>query len=255
MRALIVNPFASGVTRGEARSRAGGAPGRTRRRLLTAARGDATDLAAEWSPQAEAIYVFSGDGTYNEVLNGLRARRPVGFLPGGGTSVLPRALGLAARSGARRRADPLRQAAAHLAGADQRAAVRLQRGHRARRRARAAGRRTRPPGGREAAGRLRLRPGRAEGAGASGASAIRSRSRSKASGGRRSRSSRTARRTPTPGGSGCASRRTRPSRAASTSSRRVDVRAARIPRLAVAGAARPPARRATRSSATTSTGS
>src|SRR4029077_19827509 len=62
--------------------------------IFTQARGDATDLAAEWSPSAEAIYVFSGDGTYNEVINGLRADIPVGFVPGGGTSVLPRALGL-----------------------------------------------------------------------------------------------------------------------------------------------------------------
>ena len=38
--------------------------------------------------------MFSGDGTYNEVINGLRADIPVGFIPGGGTSVLPRALGL-----------------------------------------------------------------------------------------------------------------------------------------------------------------
>ena len=38
--------------------------------------------------------MFSGDGTYNEVINGLRADIPVGFVPGGGTSVLPRALGL-----------------------------------------------------------------------------------------------------------------------------------------------------------------
>ena len=62
--------------------------------MLTQARGEATELAAEWSPRAEAIYVFSGDGTYNEVINGLRADVPVGFVPGGGTSVLPRALGL-----------------------------------------------------------------------------------------------------------------------------------------------------------------
>ena len=64
--------------------------------MLTQARGEATELAAEWSPRAEAIYVFSGDGTYNEVINGLRADVPVGFVPGGGTSVLPRALGLPA---------------------------------------------------------------------------------------------------------------------------------------------------------------
>jgi diacylglycerol kinase family enzyme len=37
--------------------------------------------------------VFSGDGGFNEVLNGIGAERPVGFVPGGGSSVLPRALG------------------------------------------------------------------------------------------------------------------------------------------------------------------
>ena len=41
----------------------------------------------------DAVVVFSGDGGFNEVLNGLAAD-PVGFVPGGGTSVLPRALGL-----------------------------------------------------------------------------------------------------------------------------------------------------------------
>ena len=38
--------------------------------------------------------MLGGDGTYNEVLNGLEDDVPLGFLPGGGTSVLPRALGL-----------------------------------------------------------------------------------------------------------------------------------------------------------------
>jgi diacylglycerol kinase family enzyme len=38
--------------------------------------------------------VFSGDGGFNEVLNGLDGSTPVGFLPGGGASVLSRALGL-----------------------------------------------------------------------------------------------------------------------------------------------------------------
>ena len=42
----------------------------------------------------EAIVVFSGDGGFNEALNGLHGNVPIGFLPGGGTSVLPRALGL-----------------------------------------------------------------------------------------------------------------------------------------------------------------
>ena len=42
----------------------------------------------------EAIVVFSGDGGFNEALNGLEGDTPIAFLPGGGTSVLPRALGL-----------------------------------------------------------------------------------------------------------------------------------------------------------------
>jgi diacylglycerol kinase family enzyme len=42
----------------------------------------------------ERLYVLSGDGGFNEVVNGLDEDVEVGFLPGGGTSVLPRALGL-----------------------------------------------------------------------------------------------------------------------------------------------------------------
>jgi diacylglycerol kinase family enzyme len=93
MRALIVNPFASGVSEAKLAAVQAALPGDTET-FLTQAPGDATELAIEWSPQVEAIYVFSGDGTYNEVLNGLRADIPLGFVPGGGTSVLPRALGL-----------------------------------------------------------------------------------------------------------------------------------------------------------------
>ncbi len=44
----------------------------------------------------EVLIVFSGDGGFNEALNGLEGDVPIGFLPGGGTSVLPRALGLPA---------------------------------------------------------------------------------------------------------------------------------------------------------------
>jgi diacylglycerol kinase family enzyme len=40
------------------------------------------------------VVVFSGDGGFNEALNGLESDVPIGFLPGGGTSVLPRALGV-----------------------------------------------------------------------------------------------------------------------------------------------------------------
>jgi diacylglycerol kinase family enzyme len=93
MRVLIVNPFASGVSERRLASVQAALPAGTET-VLTRARGEATELAAEWSPRAEALYVFSGDGTYNEVINGLTANVPVGFVPGGGTSVLPRALGL-----------------------------------------------------------------------------------------------------------------------------------------------------------------
>src|SRR4051812_2910063 len=57
---------------------------------------------------ADVLVVYSGDGGFNEALNGLEGDVPIGFLPGGGTSVLPRALGLPH--------DPV-AAAAHLANA------------------------------------------------------------------------------------------------------------------------------------------
>jgi diacylglycerol kinase family enzyme len=62
---------------------------------FTRAPGHATELAAEAAAaRADAIIVFSGDGTYNEALNGAHGAVPFGFIPGGGTSVFPRALGL-----------------------------------------------------------------------------------------------------------------------------------------------------------------
>jgi diacylglycerol kinase family enzyme len=61
---------------------------------LTERPGHATELAREASGQVEAIYVFSGDGGFNEVLNGINRSTPLGLVPGGGASVLPRALGL-----------------------------------------------------------------------------------------------------------------------------------------------------------------
>ena len=90
---LIVNPFASGVTESLLADVVAALPLGTGV-LLTGARGDAVEMARDASSRGRTIYVFSGDGTYNEVLNGLVADVPVGFIPGGGTSVLPRALGL-----------------------------------------------------------------------------------------------------------------------------------------------------------------
>jgi diacylglycerol kinase family enzyme len=61
---------------------------------MTSRRGEATELTRDVAGQVDAIYVFGGDGTYNEVLNGADTETPLGFIPGGGASVLPRALGL-----------------------------------------------------------------------------------------------------------------------------------------------------------------
>ena len=91
---LIVNPFASAVT--EARVRAVERElGRVAsvRTLLTERPWHAAELAAGVTG-VEAVVVFSGDGGFNEVLNGAQDGVPLGFLPGGRTNVLPRALGL-----------------------------------------------------------------------------------------------------------------------------------------------------------------
>ncbi len=61
--------------------------------LRTERAGHATELVAA-ATGADRVYVFSGDGGFNEALNGSDGRIPLGFVPGGGTSVLPRALGL-----------------------------------------------------------------------------------------------------------------------------------------------------------------
>ena len=89
---LIVNPFASGVDEHRLAAVRAALPPGTETQLTTAA-GEATELARSVG-DVEAIYVFGGDGTFNEVLNGLETDVPLGFVPGGGTSVLPRALGL-----------------------------------------------------------------------------------------------------------------------------------------------------------------
>jgi diacylglycerol kinase family enzyme len=93
---LVVNPFATRVS--EQRL------GRIEAELARV--GELRVVRTEWPRHAtmlvskacddgcDAIVVFSGDGGFNEALNGLEAEIPIGFLPGGGTSVLSRALGL-----------------------------------------------------------------------------------------------------------------------------------------------------------------
>jgi diacylglycerol kinase family enzyme len=95
---LIVNPYASAVTaarvRGVEQSLARAVRLRT---VLTERQGHATELAREACEESDLVFVYGGDGVYNEALNGLDGVHPVGFLPGGGASVLPRALGIVAR--------------------------------------------------------------------------------------------------------------------------------------------------------------
>jgi diacylglycerol kinase family enzyme len=93
---LIVNPFASAVTeeRTAAVERALQRVAEVRT-VRTERPRHATELAAAAAADVDAVLAFSGDGGFNEVLNGVdRADLPLGFVPGGGTSVLPRTLGL-----------------------------------------------------------------------------------------------------------------------------------------------------------------
>ncbi len=93
---LVVNPFATRVTEDRLT--------RVRTELervaelevvLTERPRHATELVTDaCRGGADGVVVFSGDGGFNEALNGLEGEMPVGFLAGGGTSVLPRALGL-----------------------------------------------------------------------------------------------------------------------------------------------------------------
>ena len=93
---LVVNPFATRVS--EERLAAVRAELERVADLdvvLTERPGHATELVTgACRGGADAVVVFSGDGVFNEALNGLERDLPIGFLPGGGTSVLARALGL-----------------------------------------------------------------------------------------------------------------------------------------------------------------
>ena len=92
--ALIVNPQATRVTPeltlAVERELAAAAKVET---FLTERPLHAAELAVQ-TGEVERIYVFAGDDGYNEVVNGLDRDIPVGLIPGGSTSVLPRALGI-----------------------------------------------------------------------------------------------------------------------------------------------------------------
>ena len=93
---LIVNPFATRVTDEgiAAVERELGHAGAVET-IRTERPRQATDLVVEAGRRrSDAIVVYSGDGGFNEALNGLHADVPIGFIPGGGASVLARALGV-----------------------------------------------------------------------------------------------------------------------------------------------------------------
>jgi diacylglycerol kinase family enzyme len=93
---LIVNPYASAVTEARVRGVESSLARAVRlRTVLTERPGHATELARQACEEADIVFVFAGDGGYNEALNGLDGVHPVGLVPGGGASVLPRALGIA----------------------------------------------------------------------------------------------------------------------------------------------------------------
>jgi diacylglycerol kinase family enzyme len=93
--ALIVNPFASGVDDGRLVAVEGELTAAAEVTTMRTERPQhATELAEASRRDYDAIVVFSGDGGFNEVLNGADGDIPFGFVPGGGTNVLPRALGL-----------------------------------------------------------------------------------------------------------------------------------------------------------------
>lgn len=111
---LVVNPFATRVTQerlGEVEREL------ARAAAVTVARTERPQHATELvrAADTDAVVVFSGDGGFNEALNGIGRDVPIGFIPGGGTSVLSRALGLPA--------DPV-AAAARIADALERDRIR-----------------------------------------------------------------------------------------------------------------------------------
>jgi diacylglycerol kinase family enzyme len=92
---LIVNPYASAVTEARVRGVESSLARAVRlRTVLTERPGHATELARQACEEADLVFVFAGDGGYNEALNGLDGVHPIGLVPGGGASVLPRALGI-----------------------------------------------------------------------------------------------------------------------------------------------------------------
>lgn len=66
---------------------------------ITAARAEATQVAAERAGEFDMIVCAGGDGTFNEVVSGMvsvRAKCPLGYIPAGSTNDFANSLGLSA---------------------------------------------------------------------------------------------------------------------------------------------------------------
>ena len=65
--------------------------------LMTTGRGDARDFAAEYGGESDIIVVSGGDGTLNEVIDGLLSeglKTPIGYIPAGSTNDFANSIGL-----------------------------------------------------------------------------------------------------------------------------------------------------------------
>ena len=65
--------------------------------LMTTGRGDARGFAAEYGGEADLVVVSGGDGTLNEVIDGLLSeglKTPIGYIPAGSTNDFANSVGL-----------------------------------------------------------------------------------------------------------------------------------------------------------------
>ncbi len=65
--------------------------------LMTTAKGDARDFAAEYGGEVDTVVVSGGDGTLNEVIDGLLSgghKTPIGYIPAGSTNDFASSIGL-----------------------------------------------------------------------------------------------------------------------------------------------------------------
>ena len=65
--------------------------------LMTEGKGDARDFAAEYGAESDIVVVSGGDGTLNEVINGLLSeglKTPIGYIPAGSTNDFANSVGL-----------------------------------------------------------------------------------------------------------------------------------------------------------------